>query len=50
VNTARESLNESVGPPRCQHRPQADAVRPVFIEGFLAGTRLNLTPFCNLRN
>jgi hypothetical protein len=24
--------------------------RPGLIEGFLSGTALNLTPFCNLRN
>jgi putative transposase len=24
--------------------------RPGLLEGFLAGTRLDLTPFCNLRN
>ena len=24
--------------------------RPGLLDGFLAGTRLDLTPFCNLRN
>jgi hypothetical protein len=48
ANLAKRDISQLTALART--RPKRMQYRPGLIDGFLAGTRLDLTPFCNPRN